>query len=87
MGPRDSKNPVARSSMSESRNDEITTRLYSIESADQRMNSPDDRVQSDTRAPHRRYNVARGERFLTGCVSGSAASEVHYGWQQKRCRT
>ena len=43
------------------------------------LNSPDDRVLSDTRAPHRRYNVARGERSWIGCVSRSAASEVHCG--------
>ena len=29
----------------------------SVDSADQRMNSPDDRVLSDTRAPHRHVNV------------------------------
>ena len=47
----------------------------SVDTADQRMNSPDDRVPSDTRVPHRRYNDARGERFWTGCVSRSATSE------------
>ena len=57
------------------------------DSADQRTSSPDDRVPSDTRAPHQRCNVARGERSWTGCVSRLAASGVHYGWRQRRCRT
>ena len=59
----------------------------SADSADQRTSSPDDKVPSDIRAPHQRCNVARGERSWTGCVSRLAASGVHCGWRQKRCRT
>ena len=59
----------------------------SVDSADQRENSPDDRVLSDTRALLRQCIAVRGERSWTRCVSRSAANEVHCGWPQKRCRT
>ena len=63
--------------------------MKSPHAAERRLCRPEEEL-TERQSPIRylgQYNAVRGERSRTGCISRSAASEVHRGWQQKCCRT